>query len=634
MDKNVKMLKAEQVEGHRGNLDLDVLVKYIEANDSNSSNSPAVNSGASSKGTGSQHAHNKMPNNSNNNNNINHLSSSSGSAGAKREIMTPSLDSSKKTKRVKTKSETGGSKNTLKKCNSLEEISKTKLDDLVAHKMSKNSHRYMKKQSTSEDGDGLEKESIESSKAASSTASSLAPALVTAPHKEKRERRSWGSEDSAQFLRSSGAASSSQLSYEFDAATAINVLTAETAEFHVVTKKKKSKKRNPAPATRQQILDEFHGKSVNHGPSYHYHRIDQSANAPQGHSHGEKARGDRMHNHMHHTSNSSSNSSTTGGRSTNGAVVMLSARRKSSCSVPHSDKSGDSSDTDSVHSLPAASTHRSSHHMGDRTEISDTSIEAAVSPNSTSYADIAKNTSNGVIPGVNCGASPPLVPVVATQTVPIPPASALRSDQFPELGSEPTPPVVQTQVNTQTYQQQRDAFPSLKAVNGPLAPPQKKPPPKVSKSAVTEVACEPVENNCVAPKARARSRAPLAPVRPAVIILNEAPPPDLHLNNSEPIQVSGLTFGFEVNEQLLNNCNSSSSGDETVIEEEASLVEDPTAIMPAKTAGELFIAKFVAPPVPDVKDCYNHDRIVTFVGLGEFLFITFFLGTGFVFLQQ
>lgn len=225
-----------------------------------------------------------------------------------------------------------------------------------------------------------------------------------------------------------------------------------------------------------------------------------------------------------------------------------------------------------------------------------------------------------------------------------PKANALRSDQFPELGSEPaapatpiaTPPTAVQATNIQTYQQQRDAFPSLKAVNGPAVPPPPKKPvaPKAPDLVETTTVLEPVVavvmSNCVGAKARARSRAPVA-ARPAVIILNEAPPPDLHLNNSEPIQVSGLTFGFEVNEQLLNNCNS--SGDETLLmeEEAASLLlveeeEEDAATGPAKTAGELFIAKFVAPPVPDVKDCYNHDRIVTFVGLGECACCTVLLG--------
>ncbi|KAF5284192.1 hypothetical protein FQR65_LT00192 [Abscondita terminalis] len=116
-----------------------------------------------------------------------------------------------------------------------------------------------------------------------------------------RERRSWGNSESLQFHTS-----------------AENL---ETADFRVVTKKKKSKKRNSMSGRRQHYSGNIHD-------------------------------------------------------SDSGQMLSNETRRKSTCSAPHSDKS-EASDVDSVHSLPIDT---------ERNIVSD----GASLP--ISYADIAKHT--------------------------------------------------------------------------------------------------------------------------------------------------------------------------------------------------------------------------------------------------
>lgn len=153
--------------------------------------------------------------------------------------------------------------------------------------------------------------------------------------------------------------------------------SSETAEFHVVTKKKKAKKRQIFEETRQKQLTDHIETTTGHRSKYH-----PSQNYAN-------ERGDM------YLSSFSAND-----------------RRKSTSSVPPSDKS-DSSDLDSVHSLPIESTIR--------LRKSTTAIESS-SPSSTvnnnganttqiSYADIARfsnpdkglvsNTSNDKWPTVS-----------------------------------------------------------------------------------------------------------------------------------------------------------------------------------------------------------------------------------------
>lgn len=85
--------------------------------------------------------------------------------------------------------------------------------------------------------------------------------------------------------------------------------------------------------------------------------------------------------------------------------------------------------------------------------------------------------------------------------------------------------------------------------------------------------------------------------RPAVII----PVSSKDLSN----EVSGLTFGFEVNEQLLALGPDMGDGD----------VKSNSA--PKVGTADSFMARFVAPVI--VHFNYNHDKIVSYVGQGKLL---------------
>lgn len=70
---------------------------------------------------------------------------------------------------------------------------------------------------------------------------------------------------------------------------------------------------------------------------------------------------------------------------------------------------------------------------------------------------------------------------------------------------------------------------------------------------------------------------------------DEGPPPVVILSGVGNKEVPGLVFGFDVNEQLLN--------------------EDIC---------ENFISRYIAPEV-FTHSSHNHDKIVNFIGTGEFL---------------
>jgi hypothetical protein len=157
----------------------------------------------------------------------------------------PSDDTSKSKKRAHS-SKSKDNRSKLKKSNSLGEISTTNLDDFEFNKdkvMMRNNKNMTDK---------------------------------------PRERRSWGTMEPLPLQNLYSNASAENL---------------ETAEFRVVTKKKKSKKRRNSISGRTKSSSNQTGKNSARGPS------------PD-------------------------------------------LRRKSACSVPHSEKSNDSSDVDSVHSLP------------------------------------------------------------------------------------------------------------------------------------------------------------------------------------------------------------------------------------------------------------------------------------------
>ncbi|KAL3271225.1 hypothetical protein HHI36_021720 [Cryptolaemus montrouzieri] len=134
-----------------------------------------------------------------------------------------------------------------------------------------------------------------------------------------RERRSWGDVEHPTM----------QNFYKNPSTE--NIETASSSDFRVVTKKKKTKKRrNSVSGSRRK-----------------------TSNVTSNCANSSKSDGDRASSPV--------------------------PRRKSACSVPHSERSNDSSDVDSVHSLPI-----------DTSQRMDSSLNSEDAP--ISYADIAKNS--------------------------------------------------------------------------------------------------------------------------------------------------------------------------------------------------------------------------------------------------
>lgn len=180
------------------------------------------------------------------------------------------------------------SNNTEEKSKKKRAVSKGKSTDASSNLKKSNSLDEMSSNAKLEDFDGVLNTNIENKVSLRSGKSGI---------DRTRERRSWGNTEQLH-------------QYQFN----VSVENLESAEFRVVTKKKKSKKR-------RNSISGQHG-NTNRVPS------------PE-------------------------------------------IRRTTACSVPHSEKSNDSSDVDSVHSLPI-DTKRLNKETDDNVPIS--------------YADIAKNT--------------------------------------------------------------------------------------------------------------------------------------------------------------------------------------------------------------------------------------------------
>lgn len=183
--------------------------------------------------------------------------------------------------------------------------------------------------------------------------------------------------------------------------------SSETAEFHVVTKKKKAKKRQMFEETRQKQLTDNIETTIGHRSKYH-----PSQNYAN-------ERGDM------YLSSFSAND-----------------RRKSTSSVPPSDKS-DSSDLDSVHSLPIESTIRLTNSAIESSSPSSTVNNNGANTTQVSYADIARfsnpdkglvtNTSNDKWPTVSSvklaeSVVAAIVPI-ETAVIAIPPKSSHRTQR-------------------------------------------------------------------------------------------------------------------------------------------------------------------------------------------------------------
>lgn len=416
-------------------------------------------------------------------------------------------EKSSKKRRAGSKGKTGSAGN-LKKSNSLDEMSSSaKLEDL--------------------EGNGEAKVALRSGKSGV---------------ERTRERRSWGNTE--------------QLQYQFNA----SIENLESAEFRVVTKKKKSKKRR---------------------------------------------------NSISHQSRDTSR------------IPSPELRRTTACSVPHSEKSNDSSDVDSVHSLPID------------TKRLNTDENLPIS-----YADIAKNTSPSdkqpPPPKVKKQEKPkitkvPTSPEVTTTTQGVQTSPKLIA-QPPKVISTPPDvhnienfPTIQ-QPKPQQQQQQKTAISKvfkngpkkttnnntipnktvmgkmvsvvsivcfvlfafivfaqqqeyLQNIQGDLQPM----PPNITdvrtieKMHFAQVQERNNNNNCDSVVERTNGGGGDGDGRPpAVVILS-----------GETKEVSGLVFGFEINEKLLSDdvCDS-------------------------------FMSRFVL-PVKLNTSAYNHDKIVSFIGQGN-----------------
>ncbi|KAK0159429.1 hypothetical protein PV328_010307 [Microctonus aethiopoides] len=326
---NVIVYKAENVEGHRGHHeDIDSLINFIENKDSKSKKGKTTSSGVRMKTSAA-------------------TKSRSRDKDIKREQLPVQLH----------------------KSNSLEEVSKTKLEDLTAEK------------------------SISSSSAASSVSSQHGAINGGTLRRAKQrstgdsaadcrgDRRSWGTEEGQSIY-------CNDIGNEYTTATSamrrntnrkINVDTEHEPEFLVVTKKKKSKRqRRSSSGSRAQNL------------------TSSSSYLPRA----------RDFTHEYHT------------------PLSPEMRRKSTSSMPPSDKS-DSSDLDSIHSLPVTS--------NTKHDLSKNAVASVGAPQA-SYADIARMATINVSPNSVIHISASMVPnMLNTGNWPaVPGKSPSEPDKFPQ----------------------------------------------------------------------------------------------------------------------------------------------------------------------------------------------------------
>ncbi|XP_059621297.1 uncharacterized protein LOC132264958 isoform X2 [Phlebotomus argentipes] len=274
----------------------------------------------------------------------------------------------KKEKNGGGKKDGGDNNNKLKKSNSMDELSSSsKLEEIARAESS-----------------GVTLRAKNAKKAVSETTPLLAGAAAAAHKGAKRgERRSWGTEELSYLgesdvmavaeqpkkEKSSKAAAAAAASKELslvggnlkqkkDDQQSLSVesmsATYEMAEFHVVTKKKKAKKRQNIIVTPLEVDARVTPKKQ------------QDQRQEHTTSGGQQNRAKAVYNHQ------------TSSHFTNDRDVYVNDRRKSTSSVPPSEKS-DSSDLDSVHSLPV----ESSLSLG-------LSVTTSSTPPQASYADIAR----------------------------------------------------------------------------------------------------------------------------------------------------------------------------------------------------------------------------------------------------
>lgn len=327
-----------------------------------------------------------------------------------------------------------------------------------------------------------------------------------------RERRSWGNSESLPFH-----------------ASAENL---ESADFRVVTKKKKSKKiRNSMSSRRQHYAMNLHDNS-------------NRALSPE-------------------------------------------PRRKSACSVPQSDKSNDSSDVDSVHSLPIDAEHMNI--------VDSTNLNLPIS-----YAEIAKHNNSlerpkwktakdEAIPGdrspinvpkeeivvTNCQNKVVPIPIVERKVNKISPANNNNVKNIKNVQNRTLKNVVDGEICANNVPVLLHNIPDVQTIEKMHFKQLQKTYGLNYSDLIANHYVPALSNKCEQSQVQYTSNpcdSDRTNSRPAVVILSD--------NGKE---VSDLTFGFEVNEQLLSD-----------------------------DVCDYFISRF---HVPDVFQKHNHDKIVNFIGL-------------------
>ncbi|XP_011296830.1 uncharacterized protein tyf isoform X2 [Fopius arisanus] len=313
---NVIVYKAENVEGHQGNEDIDSLINFIENKEAKGKKSKTSGSAVKVK-----------------------TSTAAKPRGREKDSKREQLPSK------------------LQKANSLEEISKTKLEDLTAEK------------------------SCSSGSSVSSQHGSVNGALRRAKQRStgdtvadcRGDRRSWGTEEGQAIY-------CNDIGDEYTRRNSNRKINAEVEqehEFLVVTKKKKSKKQRRSSSG---------GRAQNLGGSGSY--------LPR----------------------------TRGFTNEYRTPLSPELRRKSASSMPPSDKS-DSSDLDSVHSLPVTS--NTKHNMTKNPPSSGTP--------QASYADIARMATINMSPSSVLNISTMVPNMLNAGTWPsVPGKSPSEPDKFPQ----------------------------------------------------------------------------------------------------------------------------------------------------------------------------------------------------------
>lgn len=381
---NNNYVLSEKIPGHRGDTqDINELLHFIES--SNCQDSKTTVSGKNNR-------------NSNGPVNLKESKQRNSSSNGKR-----SEPSGAKVKSEKRKS---NEKQKLKKSNSLEEISCSKLSDLTSSDTaaSKGGADKPPKKLVTADGDVSTRESRQkNARSAGGSVPGLDRNSGSGSSSANRKRRESSSSHRVTPPPEPIDGHSSLLSQGSD------VFFGDPSEFHVVTKKQRKKKNGRSSSIGRSERNHHNAQSNN------YHREMQSRRSGT----VDDSEGNILYQYR------------TGPYRSESPDHSQHQRRKSTSSMPPSDKSADSSDLDSVHSLPISST-------TPKAVLDKTSTSSGSTPQA-SYADIARMASAMSPPQSQCGslASPPSL---VTSNLPETATQGLAGSKWPSVGQSRPPP--------------------------------------------------------------------------------------------------------------------------------------------------------------------------------------------------